>query len=224
MAAGIQALLDGKMVETDALALAAIRDEEVLGALLDEVSPQSRNSRRRYNSFKALVRVGEISPSSLYRRWDYLEALLGSSNEPSRYIAVNLLPLLAGVDVENRWGRILKEYLALTLHQNLLLAGHAVTGCGAVARARPEFRAEITDCLLSLDRARIPAERSAILKAYAVESLARYFEEAPRKRAILSFVRDQMKSRSPKGRKAAELFLRKYAKRQAEAARRGNPL
>jgi hypothetical protein len=70
--------LKEKRIDAEALARAASEDEELLTALLDEVSPQSRNSKRRYNSFKVLKMVGEASPSSLYRRWDYLEALLRS--------------------------------------------------------------------------------------------------------------------------------------------------
>jgi len=201
-------------VDADALAAAATKDEGVLDALLDEVSPQSRNSKRRYNSFKVLMLLGQREPARLYPRWDYLEALLRSSNEPSRYIAVNLLPLLAGVDRENRWAGILKDYLAFTRTPNLPLAGHAVMGCGILAKMKPEFQGEITACLLSLESARVPAERRALLKAYAVESLEAYFSEASEKKIILSFVRNQLKSRSPKGRKAAELFLKKHAKRR----------
>lgn len=212
MASRVQALLDGKKADAEALASAAMSDDGVLEALLDEVSPQSRNSKRRYNSFKVLSLIGERHPARLYPRWDYLEALLRSSNDPSRYIAVNLLPLLAGVDRENRWAGVLKDYLALTRFPSLPLAGHAVMGCSVVARMRPEFRDEITASLLSLGRSRMPTERKALLNAYAVESLGGYFADAPDKKAIVSFVRSQTKSKSPKGRKAAELFLKKYAR------------
>jgi len=210
----MKALLEGKKVDADALAMAAIEDEGVLGALLDEISPQSRNSKRRYNSFKVLKRLGETAPARLYPRWNYLEALLRSSNEPSRYIAVSLLPLLAGIDRENRWAGILKDYLALTRAPNLPLAGHAVIGCGILAKMKPEYQGEITACLLSLGNARVPVERRALLKAYAVESLGTYFSEAREKKIIISFVRSQLKSKSPKGRKAAELFLKKNARRR----------
>lgn len=212
MAAGVQALLQGKKVDTEALAMAAMKDDGVLSALLDEVSPQSRNSKRRYNSFKVLMMLGDKDPVRLYPRWDYLEALLRSSNEPSRYIAVNLLPLLAGVDRENRWAGILKDYLALTRSPSLPLAGHAVMGCGILAKLKPEFQGEVTACLLSLERSRMPAARKALLGAYAVESLGNYFSDAADKKAIISFVRSQLDSKSPKGRKAAQLFLKKNAR------------
>jgi len=136
--------------------------------------------------------------------------LLRSSNDPSRYIAAEILPLLAGVDREGRWGTILDDYAGLTRAPNLPLASHAVLGLGLVARARPEYRERVTAALLSLGKARIREERKALLKAYAIESLGNYFDGTSRKDAVLTFVRGQLKSKSPKGRKAAELFLRKY--------------
>jgi hypothetical protein len=211
MADPIKTLLAGTKVDEVALTAAAINNKEALDALLDEISPQSRDSKRRYNSFKVLIMLAKSEPASLYPRWDYLEALFRSSNEPSRYIAVTLIPLLAGVDRENRWDGILKEYLALTRYPNLPLAGHAVMGCGILAKVKPKFRGEVTACLLSLEKAHIKAERRALLNAYAVEAFAEFFSESTDKKAIISFVRSQLKSKSPKGRKAAGLFLKKNA-------------
>jgi hypothetical protein len=213
MASRASPLLEENDIDVEAIASAACEDEALLNALLDEVSPQSRNSKRRCNSLRVLKKMGETAPASLYKRWDYLEALLRSSNEPSRYIAADILPLLAGVDREGRWDGILDDYVALTRAPNLPLAGHAVLGLGLLAGARPEYRGRVTTALLSLDKARIREERKALLKAYAIESFGMYFGEAGEKNAILCFVRGQLKSKSPKGRKSAELFLKKHGKR-----------
>jgi hypothetical protein len=212
MASRASPLLEESDIDIDAIASAACEDEALMSALLDEIAPQSRNSKRRYNSLRVLKKLGETSPASLYPRWDYLEALLRSSNEPSRYIAVEILPLLAGVDREAKWDRILEDYISLTRAPNLPLAGHAVLGLGPLAGARPEYRERITAALLSLDRARIKEGRKVLLKAYAIESLDMYCGDAGANEAILSFVKAQLKSKSPKGRKAAELFLKKHGK------------
>jgi hypothetical protein len=213
MASRASLILEDNDIDIEAIASAACEDETLLNALLDEVAPQSRNSKRRCNSLKVLRKMGETAPASLYPRWDYLEALLRSSNDPSRYIAAEILPLLASVDREGRWSRILSDYVTLTRAPNLPLAGHAVIGLGLLAEARQEYRERVTTALLSLDKARIKEDRKALLKAYAIESFGMYFDDAGEKNAILSFVRDQLKSKSPKGRKAAELFLKKHGKR-----------
>ena len=212
MASRASPLLEESDIDVEAIASAACEDETLLNALLDEVAPQSRNSKRRCNSLRVLRKMGEMAPSSLYPRWDYLEALLRSSNEPSRYIAAEILPLLAGVDRAGRWDGILGDYVALTRAPNLPLAGHAVLGLGLLAGARSEYRERVTAALLSLDKARIKEERKALLKAYAIESFGMYFDGAGEKNAILSFVRVQLKSKSPKARKAAELFLKTHGK------------
>lgn len=85
-------------------------------------------------------------------------------------------------------------------------------GCGILAKLKPEFQVEVTACLLSLERSRMPAARKALLSAYAVESLGNYFSDASDKKAVISFVRSQLDSKSPKGRKAAQLFLKKNAR------------
>lgn len=214
MASRASPLLEEDDIDVEAIASAASEDGALLSALLDEIAPQSRNSKRRYNSLRVLKKMGEASPSALYMHWDYLEALLRSSNEPSRYIAVDLLPLLAGADREGKWDGIVDDYIALTRALSLPLAGHAVMGLGLLAAARPAYRGKITAALLSLGKARMKEERKALLKAYAIESLGMYFGEAEEKGAIVSFVKGQLKSRSPKGRKAAELFLKTHGKQR----------
>lgn len=213
MASRASPLLEESDIDLEALASAACEDEALLNALLDEVAPQSRNSKRRCNSLRVLKKMGETAPASLYPRWDYLEALLRSSNEPSRYIAADILPLLAGVDREDRWGGILDDYVALTRAPNLPLAGHAVLGLGLLAGARPEYRERVTAALLSLDKARIREERKALLKAYAIESFGMFYGDSGANDAVISFVRGQLNSKSPKARKAAELFLKRHGKR-----------
>jgi hypothetical protein len=214
MASQASPLLEESDIDAEAIASAACEDEVLLSALLDEVAPQSRNSKRRCNSLKVLKKMGAMAPSSLYPRWDFIEALLRSSNEPSRYIAAELLPLLAGVDREGRWGGILGDYITLTRSQNLPLAGHAVLGLGSLAATRPEYRETVTAALLSLGKARMREERKALLKAYAIESFGMYCCGTGKDAAVLSFVKDQLKSRSPKGRRAAELFLKKQGKQE----------
>ena len=48
------------------------------------------------------------------------------------------------------------------------------------------------------------------MKAGAIEAFDEYFEEAKDKKKILEFVKDQLKCRSPKTKKKATEFLRKW--------------
>jgi len=48
------------------------------------------------------------------------------------------------------------------------------------------------------------------VKAGAIEALDEYFEEAKDKKKILEFVKDQLKCTSPKTRKKAKEFLKKW--------------
>jgi hypothetical protein len=48
------------------------------------------------------------------------------------------------------------------------------------------------------------------VKAYALDGLNEYFDEAENKRTILQFAQEQLKSSSPKTRTKAKQFLRKW--------------
>jgi len=51
-----------------------------------------------------------------------------------------------------------------------------------------------------------------MLRAYAIEAFNKYFEEASDKKRILDFVKAQLESKSPKTRKVAKEFFKKWEK------------
>jgi len=66
----------------------------------------------------------------------------------------------------------------------------------------------ITDKLLNIDETN--QKHKDLVKAGAIEAFDEYFEEAKDKKKILEFVKDQLKCRSPKTKKKATEFLRKW--------------
>ena len=55
-----------------------------------------------------------------------------------------------------------------------------------------------------------PAERKELIKTGAIEAFGEYFEEAADKDKIIRFVKEQQNSKSPKARKLAMEFLKRW--------------
>ena len=83
---------------------------------------------------------------------------------------------------------------------------------GKIAKAKPHLEEKITNKLLSIDKAHHISERKDLIKSYAIESFSEYFEEAKNKKKIIEFVKSQLKSKSPRTRKKAREFLKKWTK------------
>jgi hypothetical protein len=65
---------------------------------------------------------------------------------------------------------------------------------------------------LGIDKTRHHPERRDLIKGYAIEAFSEYFEGAKNKKKVLEFVETQIKSKSPRTRKKAQEFLKKWAK------------
>ena len=90
----------------------------------------------------------------------------------------------------------------------MIVAGHLAANSGKIAKAKPELQVKITNKLLNIDKTN--QKHKDLVKAGAIEAFDKYFEEAKNKNKILEFVKDQLNSKSPKTRKTAKEFLKKW--------------
>jgi HEAT repeat protein len=196
----------------DMAAARALEDEQALEDLLYAISLENKNRNVRYQSFLALMKLAEQHPSLLYPCWDRLVELLGSDNDSAKFNALHLLAALTPVDVEGRFESIFDQFFKLLGSPSVTLAAHTASVAGQIARAKPGLQAAITAKLLDIDKVSpLDAERRGLVKAYAIESFGEYFEDAANKDAIVKFVWEQQENKSPKTRKIAKEFLKKWA-------------
>lgn len=201
----ISDLID-KKTGVDEAASKAIKDDEILSALLEAIL--SKKDEIRFTGHQVLLKISESNPEILYPKWDYLAGLLDSANHYHRYIAINLLANLVKVDHENKFEACFDRYFDNIAGERTMVAGQAALNAGKIARAKPNLQAKITDILLNINLIH-KGKQTELIKAYAIEALNSYFEEAEERAKILDFVRAQLKSDSPKTRKAAKEFLNK---------------
>lgn len=94
------------------------------------------------------------------------------------------------------------------LNDSVIVAGHITADSGKIAKAQPQLQAKITNRLLNLDETK--QKHKDLIKAGAIESFSEYFEESQDKKRIMDFVKQQLHCESPKTRKIAKEFLRRW--------------
>jgi len=201
--------LSDKDADVEGVAGRVLENEDVLPELLEGVL--SRKDTMRFNSFKVLMLLSEEHPELLYPdKWDFFADLTGSDNTYHKYIAIYILANLTRVDTEHRFESIFDDYYDLLDDKSVIPPSHLARNSGKIALARPRLQTRIADRLLGVHETHHRPDRKELIKSYAIEGFDAYFEEADDKERITEFVSLQLESGSPKTRKAAKRFLKKW--------------
>ena len=142
-------------------------------------------------------------------KWDFLADLLNSDNHFHRYIVINLLANLASVDKNNKFEEIFDRYFNNIESNRTMVAGQTALNSGKIAKEIPNLRLKITNILLNIDKIH-QGKQTELLKGYAIVAFNEYFKETDDKKEILRFVKAQLNSNSPKTKKVAKEFLKRW--------------
>ncbi len=199
--------LSNKSVSIEKIAKKALKDEKLLSKLLEGIL--CKKETIRFNSFKVLLLLSEKHPKVLYPKWDFFAGLVDSDNTYLKFIAINIIANLARFDTKSKFEKIFAKYYDL-LNDSVVVAGHVTANSGKIAKAKPKLQTKITNKLLNIDRTN--QKHKDLIKAGAIVSFGEYFEKSEDKRKIIEFAKAQLNCRSPKTRKIAKEFLKKWEK------------
>lgn len=198
--------LEDKNAKPEAVAELALKDEKVLQELLNRVL--SKEDALRYGSFKALNVLSEKHPERLYGKWDFFADLMRSDNTHHKYIAIYIIANLTKVDSEGRFEKLFDAYYGLLGDKSVIPPAHVALNSGKIALAKPHLQAEITNRLLDIDNT--VQRHKDLVKASTIEAFDAYFEKSKDQAKIVEFVKAQVNCGSPKTRKKAKAFLKKW--------------
>jgi hypothetical protein len=201
-------------MDPQTLADHALHNERARHELLDGISPKTQKSVIRESSSKAVLYLSEQHPEVLLPHWAYFLRLLRSDNGFSKYVAVHVIANLVSAGDEGRFEKSFNAFYKLLDDESVMVASHVAGVSGQIARAKLHLRAKITQRLLGITQTHFSAERQALIISYAIPSLDEYYADAPPREQdrILAFVRQQIDCASPKTRKLAKDFLKKWEK------------
>jgi len=186
----------------------ALHDRGLLSEILEGL--KSKEETFRYNCSKVLFRISQENGEQLYPEWDYLGAFLRSVNSYHKMSATLILANLTNVDLHNRFEEIFDTFYGLLDDKSMVVAYYVASGSGKIVKAKPAMEPRITERLLDIDKTKHNSDRKDLIKAGIIESFNEYFEDAAQKEKIIDFVKQQLKSSSPKTRKLAAAFLKKW--------------
>jgi len=171
----------------------------------------SKNETYRYNCFKVINIVSEKKPDVIYPHWDFFKNHLKSDNNYHKMSAVTILANLTAVDKEYRFKEIFNEYFGNLKSEKTIVPIYVVKSSGKIASFKPEFKDKIIELLLDIENI-YSGKQIELLKSAVIESFSELYDKAQKKNKIVSFVKKQLKSESPKTRKAAREFINKWGR------------
>lgn len=189
------------------LAKKAIENKKIFNELLVRIL--SKEDEIRYPSFKILLVISEEYPEVLYPKWDFLADLLKSNNSYKKLIALRLIANLTKADTENKFEEIFDDYYEILNEDKTMTAAHLAGNSGKIAKAKSNLQSKITDKLVNIDNT-YRGRQKELIKSYIIEAFDEYYEVSEDKEKIIEFVKKQLDSDSPKTKKKAEEFLKKW--------------
>jgi hypothetical protein len=168
----------------------------------------SQKDKVRQNSFQALNFLSEKYPETLYVKWDFFTNLICRGNAFHKYIAIYIIANLTAADTENKFEKLFDAYYGLLGDESVISAAHVAVNSGKIALAKPKLQPEITNRLLDIDN--VVQRHKDLVKASAIDAFNAYFDKSSDKARIMEFVKAQLICESPKTRKRAKEFLKKW--------------
>jgi hypothetical protein len=200
--------LNRKNINVKKVAKKALDDKAILAELLEGVL--SKKEKIRFNCFKVLLLISEDHPKVLYPQWDFFADLLINPNTYFKYIAIYIIANLTMDDPKNRFEKIFNKYYNLLDDESVIPPAHVAANSPKIAVAKPHLQNKITNKLLNIDKTHHKPERKDLIKSYVIEACGELIEGARNKKKMLQFVREQLEAKSPKTKKKAKEFLKKW--------------
>lgn len=187
-----------------------LEDNEYFSEILKGI--KAKEDSIRYPNAIALEILSENNPEIVYPEWDFFVELLGSNNAYHKSIAISTISNLTVIDEEKKFKAVFYLFFKFIDDKSVIVARKLCIYAGRIAKAKPEFKTEITNILLSINETQHNPSRKDLIKGDIIESFSEYFEDIKDKKKILEFVVTQQSSSSPSTVKKAKDFLSKWGK------------
>ena len=204
-------MIDGlqlKEINPDSYAEKLITNSELISQYLDGLL--SKNETYRYNCFKVLNVVSEKKPELLYPHWDFFIDHLNSDNNYHQMSAVILIANITAVDKEQKFEDIFDYFYSILKSEKTIVPIYIIKSSGKIIRYKPHLEGKIIDLLIDIEKIH-PDRQIELVKSAVIESFSEIFNKSSKKDEIISFVKNQLNSTSPKTKKAAKDFLCKWS-------------
>jgi hypothetical protein len=207
--------LGQKGADVEAIVNRVIKKPKEIAELIEALKIEKRAVKFSYE--KVLRLVSEQRPELIYPYFDVFEGLLDSDNSFLKWGAVLTIGNLAAVDKEKKFEAIFKKYYAPISGPALVTAANTIKSSVKIALAKPELTEAITREIIKVEKAqyqrhgKLSPECRNVAIGQAIDSFDKFFEQIDDKKAIIAFVKRQLKNTRKQVVKKAERFIKKHA-------------
>ena len=173
---------------------------------------RSAEPRVKYAAAKALRKISEERPQTIYPYFDDLLRLFENENTFLRWGATLTLGNLAAVDRDGRFEKVLDRFLAPIMGREMIGAANVIIAASQIAAAQPHLAARIASEILKVEQAvyKTPECRNIAI-GHAIRALDRFTAVLPDCAPVLAFVTRQLSNPRQATRRKAERFLKRWA-------------
>lgn len=171
---------------------------------------REKNETIRYNSVRILTRIAEEQPDKIYPYWNVIKEQLFNKNIIPLLSGIILISRLIRVDKNNYFSSIEDHFFNLFEHKNVIPVRYFLLDIWRIGKARSEYIPRIKEILFSIDG--LNQEHKGLLKGDALLAFAELWDllDQETRIKVIDFAKGLLNSESPKTKKEAKKFLRKY--------------
>jgi hypothetical protein len=212
--ANILELLGEKGADIDAIVEHVISKPEEIAELIEALKIEKRAVKFSYE--KVLRGVSEKKPELVYPYFDVFVDLLDSDNSFLKWGAIITIANLTAVDKKKKFEAVFDKYYGPIAGPAMITAANIIGSSAKIALSKPELTQRITREILKVEKAKyqsrgkLSPECRNVAIGHAIDSFDKLFEQIDDKKAVLAFVKRQLKNTRKPVAKKAERFIRKY--------------
>lgn len=164
-----------------------------------------------YHCYYVISKASKEKPALFYSFWEDITPLLHHKNSYHRDFALDILGNLTKVDDDDRFADVEDDYFDLVNDEKFMTGNNCIKNLGKIYRNKPDLRKKIVTLLLNIDdHSDYTHKQIAVMKFDVLEIMEEFYASVQHPKEIDDFIRNQVKSISPKTRKKAKELVKKF--------------
>ncbi len=200
-----------KNVNISAYVEKVIHNEKIRVQVIDNLL-NNKDIMVYYHCYYIVSRASEEKPSLFYKYWDDFVKLLDHNNSYHRDIGLTLIANLTQVDNNDYFSNVYEKYIEHINDLKFMTAECFVKNLKKIVVHKSEYVDQIIKLILNIEvNCSYPTRQKELLKSSVIEVLELVYESTSSKDEIEKFVKLSLNSSSPKTRKVASGFIKKFS-------------
>jgi len=172
---------------------------------------KSNEDSLRFNSFLLTQSIAREEGSLLYPYWQEFVSMLNDSNNFFRSIAIQILAALCPIDQENKFEWIQDDYFSHLHSGSIMTIRYLIQSFPVIYQAKPNLRSYLLSIMLHIEKhVNLKAERIDLVRNDILIVFEEIWELIGEKEPLVEFAEKALQAQSPKTKKQAKDFLKKY--------------